>query len=273
MKNISQSSIRSLIVPCPPLIEQQRITEVLDSVDEAIRLRESHCSKLHQVLTGVTHRVIDAITVRDRSGRGVGWPVARLDQLADIAAGVTLGSEPSGPSSVALPYLRVANVQDGRVNTSEVRTIRILRTQVERYRLRSGDVLLTEGGDFDKLGRGTVWDGRIPVCLHQNHIFRVRPDNRYLSSDFLAMYTASPAGRRYFLGIAKQTTNLASINSTQLRQMPIPVPPRDEQDRLMRPLHAMRERIQGEAAELAKLRLMKQGLMEDLLTGRVRISA
>jgi type I restriction enzyme S subunit len=272
MKNISQEAIRSLLVPCPPLEEQQRVGEILGSIDQAIQLREHHCSKLQQIGLGVTQNVLNAITISHRSdGRGGGWPLLPLEELAGIAAGLTLGSEPTGPSTIRLPYLRVANVQDGHIDTSEVKTVRVLRTQVDSYRLRPGDVLLTEGGDYDKLGRGAVWDGRIPVCLHQNHVFCVRPDDSRLSSDFLAMYTASPAGRHYFLSIAKQTTNLASINSTQLRRMPIPIPSRDEQDRLMRPVHAVRECIEEETAELAKLRLMKQGLVEDILDGKVRV--
>ena len=83
-----------------------------------------------------------------------------------IAGGVTLGRSISGSGTVELPYLRVANVQDGFIDTREMKTVRILRTELDRYRLRAGDVLMTEGGDFDKLGRGSVWDGSIdPVFI------------------------------------------------------------------------------------------------------------
>ncbi|WP_119314170.1 restriction endonuclease subunit S [Calidithermus terrae] len=130
---------------------------------------------------------------------------------------------------------------------------------------------LTEGGDFDKLGRGTVWNGSIPNCLHQNHIFRVRPNPRLLNSRFLAAIFASPYGKAYFLASAKQTTNLASINSTQLKAFPVPMPSLNEQERIAVLLDSYETRLKAEEAQLAKLHQLKRGLMEDLLTGRVRV--
>src|SRR5690606_23968156 len=124
------------------------------------------------------------------------------------------------------------NVLDGRIDTSDLKRVRILRSQYERFALRKGDLLLTEGGDLDKLGRGAVWDGRIAQCLHQNHVFRVRCGEE-MSPDFLALYTSSDAGRAYFQRVGKQTTNLASINSTQVKQMPVPLPPLAEQENLL----------------------------------------
>jgi type I restriction enzyme S subunit len=156
------------------------------------------------------------------------WPRVSLRDIADIETGITLGRELGPASSVEYPYLRVANVQDGYVDTSDLKMIRILPSELPRYRLQEGDILLTEGGDFDKLGRGAVWDGSVAVCLHQNHIFRVRLRTG-LHPRFFAAYMASRAGRAYFLSCAKQTTNLASINKSQLAAMPVPVPSIGEQ--------------------------------------------
>lgn len=197
--------------------------------------------------------------------------LVRLDSVATVAAGVTLGSEPVGDGTIELPYLRVANVLDGRIDTTDVKNVRIVKTQYERYALRKGDLLLTEGGDLDKLGRGAVWDGRIDGCLHQNHVFRVRCGEQMLP-DFLALYTASSEGRAYFQRVGKQTTNLASINSTQVKQMPVPVPPVEEQRRLLGPVHATRKRAAVLQRQIAKLRTIQQGVAEDLLSGRSRVN-
>ncbi|MFI6860016.1 restriction endonuclease subunit S [Streptomyces sp. NPDC050421] len=196
-----------------------------------------------------------------------GWPFRPLDEVATVAAGVTLGSEPVGEGTTELPYLRVANVLDGRIDTAEVKSVRILQAQRERFALRKGDLLLTEGGDLDKLGRGAVWDGRIDVCLYQNHVFRVRCGARMLP-DFLALYTSSTEGRAYFQRVGKQTTNLASINSTQVKKMPVPVPPIEEQERLLSPIHSVCSRISVIERHIAKLRVVQQGAVEDLLGGK-----
>jgi type I restriction enzyme, S subunit len=126
------------------------------------------------------------------------WRVRSLGEIADIGSGVTLGRKLPSNGTLELPYLRVFNVQDGFLDLSEVKHIRVLSHEVDRYLLRSGDLLMTEGGDFDKLGRGTVWRGQIDPCLHQNHIFRVRPKQDLVLPDFLAAVSASEYGKRYF---------------------------------------------------------------------------
>jgi type I restriction enzyme S subunit len=126
---------------------------------------------------------------------------------------------------VEVPYLRVANVQDGYLDLSEIKTISALPEDIRALTLRPNDVLMTEGGDFDKLGRGAIWRGGINPCIHQNHIFRVRLDQSAILPLFFTYFLRTPYAKEYFLKCSKQTTNLASINMTQLRATPVPVPP------------------------------------------------
>jgi type I restriction enzyme, S subunit len=130
---------------------------------------------------------------------------------------------------------------------------------------------MNEGGDYDKLGRGTVWEGQIPVCLHQNHVFRVRCSTDILDCSFLAAVSGSMIGKRYFLRSSKQSTNLASINSTQLNAFEIPVPTLTEQKAIVCALDQHDKLAASEANSLAKLHQLKSALMTDLLTGRVRV--
>jgi type I restriction enzyme, S subunit len=158
----------------------------------------------------------------------VSWPTVRLDDVANIQTGVAKGNK-AKDGSIFISYLRVANVQDGFVDLSEIKEIEIDPVELDRYRLRPGDVLFTEGGDYDKLGRGTVWHGQVDPCLHQNHVFAVRVHEDKLLPEFLAYLASSAIGKKYFVSCSKQSTNLASINSTQLRHFPIPLPSLSEQ--------------------------------------------
>ena len=160
-----------------------------------------------------------------------GWEEAALTDVAEIVSGVTKGRKLGGKQTVFAPYLRVANVQDGYLNLSEIKEIEVLPTDIEKYRLLDGDILLTEGGDPDKLGRGTVWREHIEGCIHQNHIFRVRIKTGKLLPDFLSVLIGSERGKRYFLRAAKQTTGIASINSSQLKNFPVLIPSLDLQQR------------------------------------------
>jgi len=180
------------------------------------------------------------------------WHLSPLDKVAAVQTGIAKGKTVNG-CGVTLPYLRVANVQDGHVDLSVVKEITVEQSEVPRYSLRDGDVLFTEGGDFDKLGRGTVWHSEISPCLHQNHVFAVRPSSAVLLPEFLAFQAASRYGRRYFQGSSKQSTNLASINSTQLKNFPVLVAPIKEQRKIVEVLRTWDEAIDN-VTRLAELR-------------------
>jgi len=193
-----------------------------------------------------------------KSAPPVGWKKTALDHVAEVQTGIAKG-KPINGAAVTVPYLRVANVQDGHVDLSVMKEISLKPSEVDRYSLRKGDVLFTEGGDLDKLGRGTVWNGEIEPCLHQNHVFAVRPKPDRLLPEFLAFQAASQYGRRYFQLSSKQSTNLASINSTQLKQFPVLLPPIPEQRKIAEILRTWDEAI----AKLEALRAAKH----DCLTG------
>jgi type I restriction enzyme S subunit len=151
---------------------------------------------------------------------------ARLRHFATVHGGITVdASRDAGADAVSRPYLRVANVQAGRLDLAEVTEITLPISLAARATLRKGDVLMTEGGDIDKLGRGTVWEGELEDCLHQNHIFAVRPDPLQLDSWYLSLVTQSDHARAYFESTGVQSTNLASTSSSKILDLPIPVLP------------------------------------------------
>jgi type I restriction enzyme S subunit len=162
-----------------------------------------------------------------------GWCWSTLKAVADIKGGITKGQK-RRPDDVlrSVPYLRVANVQRGHIDLSEVKEIEATDDEINDLRLVVGDVLFNEGGDRDKLGRGWVWEGQLPLCIHQNHVFRARLPMHLLLPKFVSWYGNS-FGQRYFLDEGKQTTNLASINMTKLGALPIPIPPLPEQTRIV----------------------------------------
>jgi len=193
-----------------------------------------------------------------------GWRKERLEMVSNIQTGIAKNQNVQ-QEVIELPYLRVANVQDGYLDLSEIKTINIRKDRVNRYMLKIGDVLLTEGGDFDKLGRGAVWEGQIENCVHQNHVFVVRPQKTKLLSRFLSAQTGSFYGKRYFLGCSKQSTNLASINSTQLKAFPVLLPPLPEQKAIADLLSTWDEAIEKiERLIEAKGRRFKR-LLNDLI--------
>ncbi|CAH0164656.1 Type-1 restriction enzyme EcoKI specificity protein [Roseomonas sp. CECT 9278] len=186
-----------------------------------------------------------------------GWSVKRLRFLAQVQTGIAKGKDVQGIETIRVPYLRVANVQDGFIDIDDVSEIEIAATDLGRYLLRAGDVLMNEGGDFDKLGRGQVWNGAIDPCIHQNHVFAVRPHG--IEPEWLALVTSADCGRFFFMTRAKQSTNLASISSTNLLELPVPCPPPAERRAIMRFLDREAGKIDALVAEQERLiALLKQ---------------
>jgi type I restriction enzyme, S subunit len=155
------------------------------------------------------------------------WAWTSLDAVADVVGGITVDKKRSAEGCDEVPYLRVANVQRGFLDLAEVKTIVAPRERIEALRLAPGDILFNEGGDIDKLGRGWLWQGELPVCIHQNHVFRARlsvpgPWNKLIS------WFGNVLGRRLFMDMGKQTTNLASLSLSKLKSVPVPLMSHEE---------------------------------------------
>ncbi|SMX74892.1 restriction endonuclease subunit S [Brevibacterium antiquum] len=221
LPRIKPEALTTLILPLPPLDEQRRIAAILDKADAIRQKRRQAITHLDTL----TQSIFDEMFLTGQS-----WKTSTLDTMADIASGITKGRKTNGTALMQTPYLAVANVQDGYLDLTNVKQIDATAAEIERYKLLPGDLVLTEGGDPDKLGRGSVWDGEIESCIHQNHIFRVRLQPTSLfSPSFLSRYLSTTEAKKYFLKSAKQTTGIASINKTQLSKFPVPLVPIAEQ--------------------------------------------
>lgn len=207
------------------------------------------------------------------SSEARGWSVVPLGEAGAIGSGITLGRRFDGVQTYTAPYLRVANVKDGYLDLSDVSTTQVTAADLEKCRLEYGDLLLTEGGDPDKLGRGTFWEGQVPGCLHQNHIFRVRFDLNRFSPAFLSAQIGSPNGKAYFLAHAKQTTGIATINQKVLAGFPLMTPPLDKQKSVATQLAEEEAKtnqlVQALAAQLAALNDLPAALLRQAFEGRL----
>jgi type I restriction enzyme S subunit len=275
---VSKRDIRTVwcAVPSDPT-EQAAIARILDAVDTALERTRLAVDRAMDLDHALLHELLEQGLIPGSSGGARSpshWTVKCVSEVAEVGSGVTLGKDVSGFKSVELPYLRVANVQDGYLDLSTIKTVRVRIDEVDSYRLETGDVLVTEGGDLDKLGRGTIWQGQIENCLHQNHIFRIRANQQLLEPEFFSLVIESDIAKRYFNRVAKRTTNLASTNKTQVRAFRFPVPPSTaEQREIVAIMKASKETLARLLARQGALFELKKSLIHDLLTGRVRVTS
>lgn len=269
---LNRERLAAAPIALPSLDEQRGIADFLDAetaqVDRLVRQRADQVAALNEM---VLSAIDDALRpVRD-------CPFVRLGYLALVQTGVTVDSNRSlDGETLTVPYLRVANVQAGHVDLSDIAEITVSRTAAATSRLRMGDVLMTEGGDLDKLGRGTVWNSEIEPCLHQNHVFAVRPDPDKLVPEYLAVLTRASMARRYFESTGNRTTNLASTSSSKIRDFRVPLA-RLETQRII--VKDVAERLQAISRlqhavdrQIALLAERREALITAAVTGRIDVT-
>jgi type I restriction enzyme S subunit len=267
-------------IPLPPLAEQKRIVAKLDALSAKSARARTELARIETLVSRYKQAVLSkafsgeltsAKFAEADGGRGLGhpehWKQMQLGEIADIKSGITLGKKRKpNEQLLELPYLRVANVQRGWLDLREIKTIEVTAKEADALFLHEGDVLMNEGGDRDKLGRGWVWDGQIPDCIHQNHVFRVRLASGTIPPRFLS-YFANEFGQKHFFDEGKQTTNLASISKSKLSAMTVPVPPLEEAREIVRRIESAFARIDRLAKE-AKRALELVGRLDEAILAK-----
>ncbi|MDT0379393.1 restriction endonuclease subunit S [Streptomyces sp. DSM 42041] len=276
--SVSRKALLDTVIVVPPITEQHRIVAKLDDQlahveagETAVKAALVASTILKNQITGVgafggldgVERFpcpLEPADVDDGElpDLPIGWRWARLGEIADVVGGVTKDSKKqSDPEYIEVPYLRVANVQRGRIVLDRVEKIRVPPKKAQSLKLETGDVLLNEGGDRDKLGRGWIWEGQIKNCIHQNHVFRARVTGHVLDPRLLAWH-ANAFGKNWCDRNGKQTVNLASISLRRIKLMPVPLPPESVQADLVKSIE--RRLAKAEAAQQVTQGVHEQGM-------------
>lgn len=274
----SRREIKKVLVRIPGEDEQHRIATALKLADDAIAkakteleaTRELKRSLLQSLFTeGLSHpqglHRFKWITCPAH------WTIKPLKQFSKVTSGFTMGRDLSRHETVNVPYVTVVNVQDGRFELSDIGSIEIKKEELNTDLLQYGDILMTEGGDRDKLGRGGMWREEIAPCSYQNHIFRVRLDAEEYKPELFHFLIQTYQAKNYFYAHAKQTSNLCTINSRELKNWPVSIPPMPEQERMIEALHAAEKQETAFEQKVEALQQVKKSLLQNLLTGKIRI--
>ena len=256
--SLTKSNLLNVEIPLPNLEKQKQIVELLDKVTSLISLRKQQLAKLDELVKARFVEMFGDVLLNSMQ-----WPEKTLENMADIVSGITKGRKTAEADLQEVPYMAVSNVKDGYIDWTTVKTILATRQEIEQYRLMPDDILMTEGGDPDKVGRGAIIKVPLKNSIHQNHIFRVRLDEQEILPSFFAEYLRHQKAKRYFLGCAKQTTGIASINMRQLRALPTLVPPLSLQKQFAAFVERVDQQKQTVQQSLEKLELMKNALMQE----------
>ncbi|WP_420076847.1 restriction endonuclease subunit S [Streptomyces sp. JL3001] len=266
MVKISGLALGSLLIPQIPLTLQRRIMAFLDNVSEMERAIDASIQKLRAVRLGVQLSLLSATDAR--RAPAVSWSRALLrDVVPPVEYGISeaLVNDPAG-----VPVLRMNNLQDGRPDVTELRYCPVSIPQ--GLYLKRGDVLFNRTNSIDHVGKAAIWREELPVASFASYLVRLNPDRRKLLPDYLVEWLQHPVTRQRVRAIATVAVQQVNVNPTRLRELEIDFPDDlTEQRRIVSTLASFDDRIAREMEEMAKLRRLKRGLTDDLLSGKVHV--
>ncbi|MDX2526787.1 restriction endonuclease subunit S [Streptomyces europaeiscabiei] len=257
---LPQSELKSVLVPCPPVPEQRRIVEVIDGVAELERGIEASIAKLRSVRQGTLLDYMSRIQPE--------WTCVR--DLGEVRMGKQLSPD-SRSAGEHYPYLRVANVHAGRIDYSDVKTMGFTKGERSVYGLVPGDILLNEGQSLELVGRSAIYKEEAGKYFFQNTLVRFRSAGR-VTPEYAQIIFEYWLQAGVFAGIAKKTTSIAHLGGERFAGLEFPLVSLAEQQDLVTAISSCDSNIEDEGRELNKLRELKQGLVDDLLSGRIAVS-
>jgi len=280
-ENLNSSLVRSIPIVLPQKAEQEAIAEALSDADALIESLEQLLNKKRQIKKGAMQELLTGkkrlAGFKGKSGYRQteagevpeDWEVKRVAEMGDVRAGKALAVRGAGPQR---PYLRTKNVFDGRIDVGDVLQMPMTDAEFARYRLRRGDVLLNEGQSIELVGRSAMYKDEYPEpCAIQNQLVRFRA-RQSVSGSFAAHVFRRCQTSGVFSRIALQTTSVAHLGVSRFAKLPLPWPPSlAEQEAIAQALDDADAVIDSLEQVLRKKRQIKQGMMQELLTGRIRL--
>ncbi|MGW9427232.1 restriction endonuclease subunit S [Streptomyces decoyicus] len=265
---VTGTMLKSLQIPDLSPASQRQIAIALKEANDLISAIERLIAKKQAIKQGAIQQLL---TGRTRlQGFGGVWEYRRVAEMGEVLAGKALNVSGAG---ILRPYLRTKNVLDGRIDLEDVLWMPMTDAEFERFRIERGDVLLNEGQSLELVGRCSMYYGEFDApCAMQNQLLRFRAFPG-ASPEFAAHLFRHCQRAGVFAATATKTTSVAHLGSSRLSNLRLLWPAdRLEQAAIAEVLCGMDTEISACEVRLAKTRALKQGMMQELLTGRTRLT-
>lgn len=279
--NLTLEIIGNCAIPLAPLAEQQRIVDRIESLfaklDEAKEKAQAVVDSFETRKAVILHKAFTGeLTAKWREEHGVrmeSWKTRELAECFEIVSGIQKTPARS-PKDNPVPYLTVANVYRGRIDLSDIRYFEVTSKEIEKLKLQDKDILIVEGnGSGNEIGRCAIWHNELPLCIHQNHIIRMRRKTADILPEYALHYLNSEAGKSIMRERSKTTAGLFNLSAGKIKTIPLPMASLDEQSEIIHLIDSLLEKEQWakESAEAAldQIDLMKKSILARAFRGEL----
>ena len=273
--------VKTYPIPVPPRSEQQRIVDRIESLfaklDEAKQKAQDALDSFETRKAAILHKAFTGeLTAQWRKEHGVGmesWETHKLVECFEIVSGIQKTPARS-PKDNPVPYLAVANVYRDKIDLSDIRYFEVTPEELEKLKLQDKDILIVEGnGSGNEIGRCAMWHNELPLCIHQNHIIRMRNKTADVLPEYVLYYLNSQAGKSVMQERAKTTAGLFNLSAGKVKTIPLPFASLDEEIEIVRILDDLlvKEQQAKEAAEgvLEQINLIKKAILARAFRGEL----
>lgn len=274
--NLGTSQILDGFVTLPPLPEQQKIAKILTSVDDVIEKTQAQIDKLKDLKTGMMQELLThGIGHTEFKDSPVGripaeWEIVRINELVTkVGSGVTPKGGSKAYVSTGIPLIRSQNVHSDGLRLDNVSFITYEQHQkMKGSQLQPKDVLLNITGA--SIGRCYYLPDNFTEGNVNQHVCIIRLKQEVISHVFLTLLLNGQLGQSQIMSL-QAGGNREGLNFQQIREIKLPLPSLEEQTKISNALSSVERKIQIKEAKLSAVMKTKKALMQDLLTGKVRV--
>lgn len=273
LPSVNQTDVGSIQLKIPSTKkEQKKIAEILTSVDKVIELTEIEIEKLKNLKKGM---------MQDLLTKGIGHtkfkdsPIGKIPEsweefeFGSLVSEKLLGITIRGEGVNSIPLVKMGNIKEGRFVYDKLEQVdeSVIDSS---YLLSKGDLLFNTRNTPEMTGKVAVWRGDYPIATFDNNLLRLRFDKR-VNPFFMGNLLTSDAIYLKFRGLVTGSNSVAAIYWKDLSKMRLNLPPIAEQDKITDILLKIENSLEAKIIKNEKLINLKKGLMQDLLTGKVRV--
>ena len=276
-KSISFERLIRLSIVIPPLKEQQHILAVLDAIDDAIERTEAAIAATERLRDALLHELLTRGVPgwhsewRDAPGLGTvpaSWEVVRL---GEVLKSTTYGTNTLLHEEGRVAVLRMNNLQNGRVDLSDIRKADLTDKDLRDMNLTPGDILFNRTNSLDLVGKVAIVCALPQPISFASYLVRLRVQGVRANPFWLSALLWSRDCQSRIRRFATPGVSQANINPTSLKSLMIPLPSLAEQQLIAAMLDGVDDAVEREREERDGLQLLKASAADALLTGRVRV--